>query len=243
MDERPNYYAIIPANVRYDESLKLGEKMMYGEITSLTFKTGECWASNNYFAKLYNVSPQAISKWIKALEKQKYITISYEKEGNRILKRIITMVSTDIDRVSTQVERGINIYLEGYQHRIKENNTSINNTSIKKKNIKRKKYFENKELNDLFNEFLDLRIELKAKNTDRAITLLLNELNKWDLDTQKQMIKNSIMSSWKSVYPLKNKKQEKLPEWFGKEIKEEKNEDAEDVERRFFELIEEEQES
>lgn len=140
MEEKPNYFAVIPANVRYDEELKLGEKMMYGEITSLTYKTGECWASNNYFANLYKVTPQAISKWIKALEHHNYITISYEKEGKLIIKRIIKLVSTDIDRVSTEVERGINSSLEGYQHRIKENTTSINTTSInnKRKCIKEK---------------------------------------------------------------------------------------------------------
>lgn len=140
MEDKPNYYAVIPANVRYDDNLKLGEKMMYGEITSLTFKTGECWASNSYFAELYKVSPQAISKWIKTLEKQKYITIEYETKGKLIVKRIIKMVSTDIDTVSTTVDRGINHSLEGYQQEIKENNTSINNTSInnKKKIIKEK---------------------------------------------------------------------------------------------------------
>ena len=137
MEEKPNYYAIIPANVRYDDNLKLGEKMMYGEITALANKTGVCYASNNYFARLYKVSPQAISKWIKSLEKFKYITITYEKEGKEIKKRAIEMITSDIDKVSTQVDRGINTSLEGYQQRIKENNTSINNTSIKE-NIKEK---------------------------------------------------------------------------------------------------------
>ena len=82
---------------------------------------------------------------------------------------------------------------------------------IKEKNIKKKKdvqYFENKELNNLFLEYLDLRTKLKCKNTDRAIKLLLNELNKYDDKTKIEMINNSIMNSWKSVYPLKeNKKQ------------------------------------
>ena len=135
MEEKPNYYAIIPANVRYDENLKLGEKMMYGEITALSKKNGICYASNNYFARLYKVSPQAISKWIKTLEKNKYITITYEKDGKAITKRNISMVSTGVDRVSTEVEGGINHSLEGYQQEIKENNTSNNNTSINKKEI------------------------------------------------------------------------------------------------------------
>lgn len=220
MDERPNYWAIIPANVRYDKDLRASEKLMYGEITSLTYKTGECWASNNYFAKLYETTPQAISKWILDLEKKGYLSIEYEMNGKECKKRII--------KVSTNIDRGINKCLEGYQQKIKENNTSINN---KKENIKRK-YFEDEELNSLFNDFLELRVKLKAKNTDRAITLLLNELNKWNIETQKQMINNSIMNSWKGLYPLKKTKETTLPEWFGKEIEEEIDKEAEEFERQ-----------
>lgn len=164
MDEKPNYFAIIPANVRYDENLKLGEKMMYGEITSLTFKTGECWASNNYFSRLYKVTPQAISKWIKTLEKQNYISIKYEKEGKCISKRIIKLVSTDIDRVSTGVDRGINHSLEGYQHRIKENNTSNNNTSINNKEIYKESF------NKLWNMYPNKKGKTEAfKKFEKAI--------------------------------------------------------------------------
>ena len=126
MDEKPNYYAIIPAEVRYDEKLRASEKLMYGEITALTYKTGECWASNSYFAKLYNTTPQAISKWILDLQKQGYIKIEYERQEKQFKKRIIK-VSTYIDRVST------NDY-GGYQQNIKENNTSINNTRINNNN-------------------------------------------------------------------------------------------------------------
>lgn len=165
MEEKPNYYAVIPANVRYDENLKMGEKLMYGEITSLSHKTGECWASNNYFANLYRVTPQAISKWIKKLEKQKYISISYEKNGNLIVKRIIKMVSTDIDTVSTVVEGGINCSLQGYQHTIKENNTSIN---IINNNII-------KEIIDYLNNKTNSSYRYNTVSTKKHITARLNE--------------------------------------------------------------------
>ena len=180
--ERPNYYAVIPANVRYDENLKLGEKMMYGEITALSNKTGICYASNNYFARLYKVSPQAISKWIKTLEKYKYISISYERNGKAISKRAIEMVSTDIDRVSTEVERGINSSLEGYQQEIKENNTSINNTSINKKEIYKEK---NKKMIEATINYLNKKTGKNYKpttpNTIKHLQARINEgYNDWD---------------------------------------------------------------
>ena len=70
-------------------------------------------------------------------------------------------------------------------------------------------YFNNLELNDLFLEFLELRLKLKCKNTDRAIKLLTNELNKYDDETKKEMLNTSIMNSWKSVYPPKQFNQKK----------------------------------
>lgn len=79
-------------------------------------------------------------------------------------------------------------------------NENINNNNI---------YFNNNILNNIFIEYLDLRLKLKCKNTDRAIKLLINELNKYDDNTKIEMINNSIMHSWKSVYPIKedNKKE------------------------------------
>ena len=124
MNEKPNYYAIIPANIRYNENLNSSQKLFYGEITALTQKTGECWASNNYFARLYKVSPSVISNWVKALERENLIVVDYETKGKEITKRIIKIVGIqNIDYVFNKNE-------EGYSKNIKENNTSINNTSI-----------------------------------------------------------------------------------------------------------------
>ena len=54
----PNYYAIIPSEVRYDSKLKANEKLLFAEITSLTNKKGYCYASNEYFASLYSTSKE-----------------------------------------------------------------------------------------------------------------------------------------------------------------------------------------
>ena len=68
-------------------------------------------------------------------------------------------------------------------------------------------YYSNIELNNLFLEFLDLRLKLKCKNTDRAIKLLTNELGKYDDTTKIEILNESIMNSWKSVYPPKQVRQ------------------------------------
>jgi hypothetical protein len=72
MDEKKSYFAVIPANVRYDKELPPNAKLLYGEITALCNSEGYCWASNKYFSELYEVSNTSVSKWVKALCERGY---------------------------------------------------------------------------------------------------------------------------------------------------------------------------
>ncbi|AMP20011.1 hypothetical protein AZF37_01405 [endosymbiont 'TC1' of Trimyema compressum] len=68
-------------------------------------------------------------------------------------------------------------------------------------------------MNTVFLEFLELRKSLKAKNTDKAIRLLVNQLNKASNDSEReQMLNNSIVNSWEIVYEIKGSpKRQTLP--------------------------------
>jgi uncharacterized phage protein (TIGR02220 family) len=79
-----SYYAIIPADVRYDKDLTPNAKLLYGEITALCNEKGYCWAGNGYFADLYQKNKSTIARWLKDLEEKGYITreVIY-KEGSR----------------------------------------------------------------------------------------------------------------------------------------------------------------
>ena len=84
--EKPNYFAIMPASVRYDKNLKPMEKLIYSEITVLTNFKGYCYATNSYFAKLYGVHKNSISIWINNLIKCGYLKVKYvirEIEGQK----------------------------------------------------------------------------------------------------------------------------------------------------------------
>lgn len=213
--EKPTYYAVIPATVRYDKNLTDGEKLLYGEITTLTDKHGFCWATNRYFAELYNMRVETISRRISKLNKLGYITIEilYKKNTKEIDKRIIKIVNGGI---AENVNRGNDkIVVGGIAKKVKENKTSDNTTSLnKEKNYKKQKdvYFENKKLNELFIDFLKLRKKIKAVNSDRAIKMLINKLSDYDDNTKIAMIEQSIVSSWKDVYPLKNGTVKKIDE-------------------------------
>lgn len=89
MNEKPNYYAVIPANVRYDKRLKDKAKLLYGEIAALTNKYGYCSASNKYFANLYEIDVSTVSRLIKNLCDLDYIKteIIYKENTKEIEKR------------------------------------------------------------------------------------------------------------------------------------------------------------
>lgn len=126
--EIPNYYAIIPANVRYDKDLPANAKLLYGEITALCNKNGCCWATNEYFANLYCVSKTTISLLIKKLIDKGYIKsqIIYKEGSKEILNRYLSIVNNPIEEnLNTPIKENL-----------KDNNTSINNTSLIKENIK-----------------------------------------------------------------------------------------------------------
>ena len=89
MEIEPNYYAIIPANVRYDKNLTPNAKLLYAEITALCQKEGFCWATNKYFQELYGVSQPTVSEWVKQLIDAHYITIELDKKNNRRCIRLL----------------------------------------------------------------------------------------------------------------------------------------------------------
>ena len=96
---KKGYYAILPANVRYDKNLTPNAKLLYAEITALTSDKGFCWATNSYFAELYGVTKASITGWIKSLEENGYITIKmmYGKSGKNIERRCIYIKEPSFD--------------------------------------------------------------------------------------------------------------------------------------------------
>lgn len=69
-------------------------------------------------------------------------------------------------------------------------------------------YFENDDLNNTFFDFIKMRKSLKnGAMTDRAITMMINKLKKYDAATAIEMLNQSILNNWKDVYELKNQSQ------------------------------------
>ena len=98
--EKPNYYGILPADVRYDNRLKPMEKIMYSEITALTNKNGYCNAKNQYFAELYEVHKNTVGAWINHLVELGYLkSILVKNDKKEIVGRrlYITIPTKNIE--------------------------------------------------------------------------------------------------------------------------------------------------
>ena len=74
--ENAAYYAVIPAPVRYDPELSPSAKLLYCEITSLCNRNGYCWATNEYFTRLFALSASTISRLISQLERRGHIRVN-----------------------------------------------------------------------------------------------------------------------------------------------------------------------
>ena len=215
-DSKKSYYAVIPANIRYDESLPPNAKLLYGEITALCNSEGYCWASNKYFAELYGVSVVSISKWINALASRGYISsqIIYKEGTKEIINRYITILYEPIkEKFNTPIEE-----------KFKENNTSLNttfNNDIKEsknssfdkiieaylsdgESVRFSDYAERKEL---LQEWLKVRKAKRAAMTDKAIQLNLDKLDTLALKSNMtvcEYLKEVICRGWQAFYEIKS---------------------------------------
>ena len=224
-EQQRSYYAIIPANVRYDKDLVPNAKLLYGEITALCNEKGYCWASNQYFAELYGVSVLSVKRWVNSLVTKGYVyrTLTYKPNSKEVDKRILSIdsgIKIDTTLVQNCYDPSIKNNASSSIKNDTDNNTSINNTSINNiyiyKGKKKQKsetvksiiaeYTESKDLQDALHDFVDMRTKARKPLTVRAMKLSLNELDKLAVDdvTKIAIVNQSIMHNWLTFYKLQN---------------------------------------
>lgn len=88
-------------------------------ISSLTAEKGFCFASNEYFAKLFETNESVISRKLKKLEGKGYIKISYQRRGAEIISREIRLTKLSTDDLQKSQPT--------IDEKVKDKNTSNNN--------------------------------------------------------------------------------------------------------------------
>ena len=173
--QKPNYYAVIPAEVRYSKKLTPNAKLLYAEITALCNMNGRCTANTNYFCKLYEVSRISIQKWLKTLEVNGYIKrVNIYKQGSKeILTRVITLVNIPSKEKLTD-----------------NTNTKVsNNTNLTDSN--KKGFFQKPSLIDIQNYCLS-----RNNNIDAEAFIDFYESKDWMIGSNKMKCWKSAVRTW-----------------------------------------------
>lgn len=137
-EEKPAYFGILPAKVRYDNRLSPYAKLIYSEFTALSNKYGYTFATNKYFAELYEVSETSISKYIKSLADCGYIKIEITRNSKNkfITERRISIISSALEVTDTEVKPDLEATLKPehkqdckpeHKRSFRSNNNNINN--------------------------------------------------------------------------------------------------------------------
>ena len=165
MTDKPSYYSILTADVRYDEKLNASEKLLFSEITALSNKHGYCTAGNGYFSKLYNVSDRSVTRWIRHLKELgylKYVPI-YKKDSKEVAERRLYPLTNSKDPLDKNVYGGRQKCPRPLDKNVEDNITSINNINTNNKENSSKSNSNNKDNFD-YKKFIEWFNELSDKN-------------------------------------------------------------------------------
>ena len=145
---------ILPISILGDSNLTPLERLLLISILSLCKQKGYCWATNEYFAKLFNVRKQTISKSISSLSKNNYIELKFDNSEKNSSKRIIK-ISNALTKIILGIKENMNTIVNKNHNQYNEYN--------KKKNIINEIYTRDEEGNEYWN---GKKIESKEATQD-----------------------------------------------------------------------------
>lgn len=123
-DNRRGFKGVwIPAEYWFDANLTMSEINMITEIDSLDNGNG-CYASNKHFAEFFGVTKGRASQIIASLKAKGYISISYDRDGKQITRRVIRVVNK-LNRGIKNTKPPIKNTKQGYLENCEERNTEL----------------------------------------------------------------------------------------------------------------------
>jgi len=83
-----------------------------------------------------------------------------------------------------------------------KNDKNVKKTPIVSLSVEKHPYLKDNDFTSLWTDWLVIRKEKKAANTERALSIALKKLHGYPINTAMTMLEKSIVSSWKDVFEL-----------------------------------------
>lgn len=183
-------------------------------------------------AKVYKTSDSSIKRWMNELKKNGYIVIKEIRKDTGQFEYIYTINSRGSNMTFGEETEGQPCSITEGQNTEGQitaggemtplNNTDVNkndsfnkndfsnNTIGLKENVQViENYFNDNELNVLYDEYLKMRKEKKNKATETTIKKQIDMLNKYTIEDAKQILNNSIIGGWTGLFENKVKNNKK----------------------------------
>lgn len=190
------------------------------ETNNKNFYEGYTWTYNSAesFNKLFPyITPSKIRRCLLKLEELEVLKSGNYNKANYDKTKWYTIINVEISTFYKMENGFYNLEnrCEQIVEPIPDINTNINtfiNTN-KKEPIKKetnfditiKEFTDNEDLKTTIYDFIKMRKAIKKILTDRALKTMLNKLNKFTMNEEKQILilEQSILSSWSDIYELK----------------------------------------
>ena len=217
LKEKGSTFSVIPAAVRYDNTLTDKAKILYGTITAYCDKKGYCWATNKDFAEQYKCTIQYIIKLIKSLENNNHIKVERTSNSRKIYINNLDKRKKTSAYSEKNVIGGINNLF--FQTKQKETHNNIKNNINNNNgfaNVKTVCSFDEKiKIYDIIEKIIDLYFDiyeeyklnrhpaLTAENKLKVQTKLSAFIDEYDwgngFDSDLELWENMIIAFFNNV--------------------------------------------
>jgi len=178
-------------------------------LQEVELKKGQFIFGRKVAANELKMSESKIYRLIKKLEKMQNLNIKANNKFSVITIENWEDYQSDNNNNEQQSEQQMNNKRTTNEQQMNTNKNIKNNKNISIYSIF-DSYSENVDLRQALRDYSIMRNKIKAPLTERAVTLLLNKLDTLAStdDLKIKLLENATLSNWKSVYPLKEEKQQ-----------------------------------
>lgn len=200
-------------------NLKGNELIIYASIYGFSQTENQVFSGSlQYLADWTNSTKQGVMKNLKSLVEKGYI-VKNEKIINSV--KFCEYYATEFNTLLNKVDQGMQqSSTEGMQQSLPNNidNISSNNKKENKKDIKKKEKKEETHYDEVINsliqdediknaiyDFIEMRNFIKKPMTDRALTMLINKLNRLssNKEIQLKILEKSTLNNWQDIFEYK----------------------------------------